>query len=171
MLGLFKRQEWNRHRNRRSQAPERATALATQGPYAPTSALQILQARYPDKTAASNARHLLDDLASSYTYALDEAVLVELIANSLDAKAANIGIRLDAKRSTFTVKDDGTGMTQDEFERYHDLAESTKVRGRGIGFAGLCAKLAHQVGRRVVTETWSVGYRGASEWGFKGSDL
>ena len=27
-----------------------------------------------------NARHLLDDLASSYTYALDEAVLVELIA-------------------------------------------------------------------------------------------
>ena len=118
-----------------------------------------------------NARHLLDDLASSYTYALDDAVLVELIANSLDAKAANIRIRLDPNKSTLTVHDDGAGMTQDEFERYHDLAESTKVRGRGIGFAGLGAKLAHQVGKRVVTETRSESYRGASEWGFKGSDL
>ena len=29
-----------------------------------------------------NARHLLDDLAASYSYSLNEAVLVELIANA-----------------------------------------------------------------------------------------
>ena len=116
------------------------------------------------QTSKVNARHLLDDLASSYTYALDEAVLVELIANSLDAKAANIRINLDPNKSTLTVQDDGAGMTQDEFERYHDLAESAKVRGSGIGFARLGAKLAHQVGKRVVTETRSDSYRGASEW-------
>ena len=88
-----------------------------------------------------NARHLLDDLASGYTYALEEAVLVELIANSLDAKCSNVYIDLSTQSSTLTVRDDGQGMDPDAFEKYHDLAESRKERGSGIGFAGLGAKL------------------------------
>ena len=34
-------------------------------------------------TGRVNVRHLLDDLASGYSYSLEEAVIVELVANSL----------------------------------------------------------------------------------------
>lgn len=118
-----------------------------------------------------NARHLLDDLASSYTYSLEEAVLVELIANSLDAASKHIGITIDAQNGIITIEDDGNGMSLEGFEAYHDLAESRKVRGRGIGFAGLGAKLAHVVATKVVTETRTEGFRDASVWRFKGDDL
>lgn len=118
-----------------------------------------------------NARHLLDDLASSYSYSLEEAVLVEMIANSLDAKSTNIYISFNIKDRTLTLEDDGYGMSQDDFEKYHDLAESRKERGRGIGFAGLGAKLAHKITRKIVTETRSGASRDSSEWHFKGDDL
>ena len=118
-----------------------------------------------------NARHLLEDLASTYSYSVEEAVLVELIANSLDAKATEISIDLDSRKVTLTVRDNGIGMGADEFESYHDLAESRKVKGRGIGFAGLGAKLGHKVARKVVTETRSDGYRDASDWSLNGNDL
>ena len=118
-----------------------------------------------------NARHLLDDLASSYSYSLEEAVLVEMIANSLDARSTNIHISLNVDDGTLTIEDGGGGMSQDDFEKYHDLAESRKERGRGIGFAGLGAKLAHKVAHKVVTETRVGVYRDASEWRFKGDDL
>jgi hypothetical protein len=35
-------------------------------------------------------RHLLNDLRDVYTYFLEEAVLVELVANSLDTKCKKI---------------------------------------------------------------------------------
>ena len=118
-----------------------------------------------------NARHLLDDLASSYTYSVEEAVIGELIANSLDAKSSNIFVDLSKRANTLALTDDGPGMGNDAFIEYHDLAQSRKVKGTGIGFAGLGAKLGHRVSRKVVTETRSNGHRDASEWGFKGTDL
>lgn len=118
-----------------------------------------------------NARHLLDDLADSYSYLLEEAVLVELIANALDAKCRQVSINADVAEGLLTIEDDGTGMNEIEFQRYHDLAESRKERGRGIGFAGLGAKLAHKVAAKVISETRSTTYQGASEWQFKGDDL
>ena len=118
-----------------------------------------------------NARRLLEDLASSYTYSLEEAVLVELIANSLDGQSSNIYIDIDVRGGTLSVEDDGLGMSPDDFEQYHDLAESTKERGGGIGFAGLGAKLGHKVSKTVRTETRSDGYRDASDWAFKRNDL
>lgn len=118
-----------------------------------------------------NARHLLEDLAGGYTYALPEAVLVELVANSLDAGASNIRITLNEKAATLSVEDDGRGMNDEEFECYHDLAESRKVKGSGIGFAGLGAKLGHLLASKVVTESRSRDSRVASTWGFRGADL
>jgi hypothetical protein len=118
-----------------------------------------------------NARHLLDDLASSYTFAVEEAVLVELIANSLDAKSSEIHLTVNEKGRSLSIEDNGTGMSEEDFEKYHDLAESRKERGHGIGFAGLGGKLAHKVARKVITETQSATYHGASEWYFKGDDL
>ena len=118
-----------------------------------------------------NARHLLDDLASDYTYPVEEAVVVEMIANSLDAGASNIEFTTNAEKGLLTVRDDGLGMDKEEFERYHDLAESQKVRGKGIGFAGLGAKLGHIVATQVVTETRKGSYRDVSEWRFRRDDL
>ena len=62
-------------------------------------------------------------------------------------------------------------MGPEDFENYHDLAETRNVRGHGIGFAGLGAKLAHKIATKVVTETRSGSYRDASEWYLKGNDL
>ncbi len=118
-----------------------------------------------------NARHLLDDLASSYSYSTEEAVVVELIANALDAECDNVYVTYNSRRDSVTFEDDGKGMGSEDFEKYHDLAESRKVRGRGIGFAGLGAKLAHKVASKVVTETRRGRQRDSSEWRFKGSDL
>ena len=57
-----------------------------------------------------NARHLLDDIATSYTYSLSEAVLVDLIANSLDAKASNLWFSLNQGEGTLALEDDGQGV-------------------------------------------------------------
>ena len=118
-----------------------------------------------------NARHLLDDLASSYTYAVEDAVLVEIIANALDAKSSEIRIDLETSGATLTVSDNGSGMGPEPFEAYHDLAQSRKERGKGIGFAGLGAKLSHLITSKIVTETRCGEYRAASEWSWKGEDL
>ncbi len=118
-----------------------------------------------------NARHLLDDLAAGYTYPIEDAVLVEIIANALDAKSSEISIDLHPERTTLTILDNGSGMGPEQFDAYHDLTQSRKVRGQGIGFAGLGAKLAHLITSRMVTETRSGGYSAASEWSWKGEDL
>jgi hypothetical protein len=118
-----------------------------------------------------NARRLLDDMASMYSHPIEDTVLIEAIANSLDAGCSRISLEADQARRTLTVRDDGRGMTESEFELYHDLAESTKVRGHGIGFAGLGAKLAHQLATRVRTDTRSDSYSGGTDWYWSGDDL
>lgn len=118
-----------------------------------------------------NARHLLDDLSSSYTYSIEDAVLVEIIANALDAKSSEISIDLQPDGATLTILDNGSGMGPEQFDAYHDLAQSGKVRGEGIGFAGLGAKLAHLITSKMVTETRSGEHRAASEWRWRGEDL
>ena len=118
-----------------------------------------------------NARHLLDDLADSYSYEIEAAVLVEIFANALDAKSSAIRITTNSSKKTLSIEDNGHGMNHEDFESYHDLAESHKERGKGIGFAGLGAKLAHKVAEEVFTETSSPGFHGTSEWKFKDDDL
>jgi hypothetical protein len=56
-------------------------------------------------------------------------------------------------QSTLTVTDNGSGMQRTAMRRYHDIASSTKVRGQGIGFAGVGIKLGLLVCEEVVTET------------------
>ena len=48
--------------------------------------------------------------------------------------------------------------------RYHDFAAGLKMRGSGIGFAGVGAKISFNVANRVVTETASHSFRGGSNW-------
>ncbi len=60
--------------------------------------------------------------------------------------------------------DDGAGMRRRELARYHDVASSAKVRGAGIGFAGVGIKIALLVCVEVVTETRRGRHHVATAW-------
>jgi hypothetical protein len=111
--------------------------------------------------------HFLDDIRDMYPFSVEEAVLVELIANSLDAKASLIDIRLDPERNIFELTDTGKGMDKKGFEMYHNFSTSFKRKGQGIGFAGLGAKLALKIAHEIITETRCRNFWGASEWKFE----
>jgi hypothetical protein len=108
--------------------------------------------------------HLLEDLRDAYPGALEETILTEIVANSLDSGASRIRLHTDAAQATFTVVDDGCGMQRRELARYHDVAASTKTRGEGIGFAGVGIKLALLVCEEVLTETRRGKTHVATRW-------
>lgn len=85
--------------------------------------------------------HLLEDLRDAYPASLEETILTEIIANSLDSGASRILLTADPAQGTFTAVDNGSGMQRRDMRRYHDIATSTKIRGQGIGFAGVGIKL------------------------------
>ena len=62
-----------------------------------------------------NFENLIKDLADMYTFPVSEVVLIELIANSLDAKALEIKIFYDVKERLLTVEDNGMGMSKNNF--------------------------------------------------------
>lgn len=97
--------------------------------------------------------HLLEDLRDAYPGALSETIVSETVANALDSGAANIAIRTEPGSARLAIIDDGAGMTRAQLRRYHDLASTSKRRGRGIGFAGVGIKLALLACDEVMTET------------------
>jgi hypothetical protein len=97
--------------------------------------------------------HLLEDLRDAYPGSLEETIASEIVANSLDSRAATVVFTADPGGRTLCVVDDGSGMTRSELRRYHDLAASGKTRGRGIGFAGVGIKLGLLASDEVLTET------------------
>jgi hypothetical protein len=97
--------------------------------------------------------HLLEDLRDAYPGALEETILTEIIANSLDSGADLILFQANPAEGTLTVIDNGSGMQRKDLARYHDVASSTKRRGQGIGFAGVGIKLGLLVCEEVRTET------------------
>lgn len=108
--------------------------------------------------------HLLEDLRDAYPSSLEETILTEIIANSLDSGADRITLTADPVQSTLTVTDSGSGMQRTAMRRYHDIASSTKVRGQGIGFAGVGIKLGLLVCEEVVTETRRGKTHVATRW-------
>jgi hypothetical protein len=121
----------------------------------------------PIHESSVNFKNLIKDLADIYPYDVDEVILVELIANALDAKANNVSINFDSESKVLVVSDDGKGMNSDTFEEYHDFAAGLKTRGTGIGFAGVGAKISFNIANRVVTETFSETFSGGSNWYLK----
>lgn len=111
-----------------------------------------------------NYQNLIRDLAEIYPFDVDEVVLVELIANALDAKPTRISIDFDPHKRILVVTDNGKGMTISDFEQYHDFAAGLKTRGTGIGFAGVGAKISFNIATRVITETHSESFNGGSNW-------
>jgi hypothetical protein len=108
--------------------------------------------------------HLLEDLRDAYPGATEETILTEIVANALDSGASTIAITTDAAAPALTIADDGIGMRRRELVRYHNIASSTKVRGAGIGFAGVGIKVALLVCSEVVTETRRDKHHVASTW-------
>jgi hypothetical protein len=108
--------------------------------------------------------HLLEDLRDAYPASIEETILTEIVANSLDSGAARICLDTDPAGATLTVTDDGSGMAKRELARYHDLAASAKQRGEGIGFAGVGIKLGLLVCEQVLTETRRGATHVATRW-------
>jgi len=108
--------------------------------------------------------HLLEDLRDAYLGPTEETILTEIVANSLDSGATAIAITTNPAERTFTLVDDGAGMKRRELARYHDVAASTKVKGEGIGFAGVGIKMALLVCREVLTETRRRNTHVATTW-------
>jgi hypothetical protein len=108
--------------------------------------------------------HLLEDLRDAYPGASEETILTEIVANSLDSGAETIAIATDTARATLVIVDDGAGMRRRELARYHDVAASTKVRGDGIGFAGVGIKIGLLLCKEVLTETRLGKHHVATTW-------
>ncbi|MBI2527186.1 MAG: ATP-binding protein [Candidatus Rokubacteria bacterium] len=118
--------------------------------------------------------HLLEDLRDAYPGPAEETILTEIVANALDSGAATIAITADPADGTLALVDDGRGMRRRELAHYHDIAATTKVRGEGIGFAGVGIKVALLLCRAVLTETrqgqrhvataWALASRHRAPW-------
>ncbi len=122
--------------------------------------------------------HLLEDLRDAYVDGIEETILSEAIANSLDSRASRIALDIDVAMSSITIRDNGLGMGRAELRRYHDLARSAKERGEGIGFAGVGIKLGLLVSSEVWTETagaggppiatqWKLASKSRAPWHFR----
>jgi hypothetical protein len=109
-------------------------------------------------------QHLLEDLRDAYPAALEETILTEVMANSLDSGATVIVLETDPSRRTLIAIDNGSGMQRRELARYHDIAASSKTRGEGIGFAGVGIKLGLLISTEVFTETRRGKTHVASSW-------
>ena len=114
-----------------------------------------------------NFENLIRDLAEMYPQEVDEVVVVELVANSLDAGATRIAIDYRPSDNILVITDNGQGMDADQFDQYHDFAAGLKTRGSGIGFAGVGAKISFNVADKVITETRSDSFSGGSDWHFE----
>jgi hypothetical protein len=75
------------------------------------------------------------------------------VANALDSGAATIRFHPDPAAAALTIVDDGAGMRRRDLARYHDIAATTKIRGAGIGFAGVGVKIALLTCAEVITES------------------
>ncbi len=108
--------------------------------------------------------HLLEDLRDAYPGSIEETILTEIMANSLDSGATHIAFDCDPAERTLTAVDNGRGMQRRELARFHDIAASSKTRGQGIGFAGVGIKLGLLVCEDVFAETRRGKTHAASSW-------
>jgi histidine kinase/DNA gyrase B/HSP90-like ATPase len=108
--------------------------------------------------------HLLEDLRDAYPGALEETILTEIMANALDSGASVISFACNSAERALAVIDNGSGMQRRDLARFHDIASSNKVRGEGIGFAGVGIKLGLLICEEVLTETQRGKSHVASLW-------
>ena len=107
--------------------------------------------------------HLLEDLRDAYPSSLEETILTEIIANSLDSRANRITMTTDPAQSTLTVVDNGSGMQRTAMRQYHDIASSTKVPAKASGLPESASNWGCWYAKRcspkpgAATRTWPRG--------------
>jgi len=107
----------------------------------------------------------LEDIRDSYPLPLEEVIINELVANVLDSGASRISFHTDSEQKAVVIIDNGKGMRRPELREYHNIAATAKIKGRGIGFAGIGAKLSLLIASEVLTETkGGRGSRSAASW-------
>ena len=94
--------------------------------------------------------HALENFLAAYD---DETsvVVLEAIANALDANATRVDVKMANQHISF--RDNGPGMNKKQFNAYHDISASDKQKGKGIGFAGVGAKVYIGVWNNTVIHT------------------
>jgi hypothetical protein len=109
--------------------------------------------------------HNLENLLGSYTYKEFDVIVNEAIANAVDAFRENsiasgkIDISLNKKNGDtayLSFHNNAPPMNRNQFEtKYHTVSFSFKEKGKGIGFAGVGAKifLASKHGGEIITIT------------------
>jgi hypothetical protein len=120
-------------------------------------------------STVSDWKKLIRDFRDQFPYNAVTALIVETFANSIDAKATKIFITCN--NETYTILDNGNGMSENDFRQYHNMASVTKERGQGIGFAGVGAKTFLDRAKSTLTETKSISFHGNSYWAFSGDEL
>lgn len=118
----------------------------------------------PIHSSSINFQNLIQDLAEMYPFDVSEVVVTELIANAVDAKATKVIIDFNKDKRVLIFEDNGKGMDEKQFDEYHDFAAGLKIRGTGIGFAGVGAKISFKIADEVITETQSDHFQGGSRW-------
>ena len=82
--------------------------------------------------------HLLEDLRDAYPGSLEETIVSEIVANSLDSRAATVVFTADAGGRTLCVVDDGSGMTRNELRRYQTSRRAGRPAVRASGAVRAC---------------------------------
>jgi hypothetical protein len=94
----------------------------------------------------------LRNLLNSYSREPEEVLVLEAIANGMDANANKINIQIikENEEDFIVFHNNGSPMRKVDFENYHTVSSSFKVKGEGIGFAGVGAKIF--LGSKFETE-------------------
>ena len=96
---------------------------------------------------------VLDHLGR-HLYRSFATVLGEAISNAWDADARNVWIYIDSNKTGFWIKDDGIGMTADDFQEkflkigYSKRKVSLRFPLRGV--CGECNRKGHPSRERVI---------------------
>jgi hypothetical protein len=98
----------------------------------------------------------LHNLLKMYSREPEEVLVIEAVANGMDAKAKKIDIKLTKNNDEYFIAfhNNGLPMSKEDFENYHTVSYSLKVKGEGIGWAGVGAKIF--LGVEFETEIFTI---------------
>ena len=98
----------------------------------------------------------LHNLLKMYSREPEEVLVIEAVANGMDAKANKIDIKLTKDNDEYFIAfhNNGLPIGKADFENYHTVSYSLKVKGEGIGWAGVGAKIF--LGVEFETEIFTI---------------
>ena len=100
--------------------------------------------------------HLLQDLAKFYDSGT-EMVVSEAFGNAVDVESTELQIELNEDNDGKYIRfvNNGPPMSEEDFRNYHVIARSSKTFGKGLGWAGIGAKLylGNWLESKIITES------------------